>query len=1424
MACKYKYKNEWFTKEDLVKKLGNENSSFQTLYNNLLKELEINEYAKEVLDRVKKEYVYKNFNYKVGKLNRKSDYYFVLDRNNTIISEQFNTEQEAVKYKESISNVKYTLEEQQEEALVQLVSEMVANKELAKKKMGNSLYSYLKQLLQRMTEYMRSLFNSKEIEIDKLKADMTLNDLANLLAYTNSKIILPGSRVEYTTPDNQKFSTYQEASNHISKLFRESKDVDLNDISLNTEDFNIPAHVNTFEHNNIKYSKFGDGWKKVDITDYSANMEKVSLEEVKEAYSKVYTARPDLLPLNEFIEKNKQFEQSKEIIEAWKKENNIQYNPEEVYSRGQGFYSAIGAYSTVELDLLLQNLLQHIEDNKKAGGEFTISAFTKPVEKRIGHLEGESSVRFVIYPKSEDIKWAAPTDVYSGSVWDAAEKVSKDKKSELLGVSFTKAPALQNINEVSPNLASIIDERSHHHNELGIELTTSNFRLEFDENVPYEIKKLVNSVNSILDKRYGRIQKPNISTSNKPINHVESIDQIPVNEFEYTNHIDDIFYYKKEKDGWYVSFTKEEYDIGIKAKADGRNIVNNYNLSVGNRTNGIQPIQTRENTSSIESVKDRIVEYSEGSLTPKEKFTEVSQEEFEEAVSKGKKGYEFGTTSFGFSTTFEYNGYIYTQIDYNQSKEKFISEDEFQSGDVYGKIKINNKEYTEQALINTKIAKLKEVAKKYPRSLITSKVISNDRSSEIQFQKSSSQFTLINNIKDLNLQPKQIDNIYTNYVQLMGRRRAGKELTLEIFKSSVLNNLSVFKNKDTYIFGEWDSKNSIFKGRFISSPNIRELYSSLDILISNVAFAASVPEDIGKMLEKKGFFKLDVGKEFKFKGEDMIKNLYFSNEQLVSKVFGKPINKITKEDVINYDSFFKYKDLIQKLTKAYYDKDYASALTTLRELGIYDYNAYRLVNKFKTEQLSQEDINAVIEHVIRNSFKNKVNIVKNDLLNNPEIYNLLDNDLNRLLAQYLSKFGIKTEVFDNIQAKLGIDSLGHLDILNKVISISEKNQTDYPQLAGKLIAYMMQFNPLVADISTQMSKHSMFKRLSKDEKLDAIGDLISEQLHKKTNTKIPTSLKEQIKILISQFFDFINQIKIKRINRNIGIIADNILLQNQSLITESTFKPGATGKTIQQINLNDALKSDDFGNSIVERMADSFILTGSIVLAEQGTIYRPSENQLHDLDWVSPFSAEDSITIFNRMYPNNKFIRNIDGEDYETNTWLIVPDSYEIKNLNIDNSKGTNKIIGYDIVNNTGDVVSSYKPESDSHTGDIEGKLIDIFSYRRDLKEKAKHSVLTLDSGTQLKISSWTEVFRAKLEFARVKDIWDYNRFIPNNNIFNYPQISKSTYNPSAFIRNDEVENNSLNEDLFLNEKELVLENKFNELLNKGIIHQSCTL
>ncbi|HOK59801.1 MAG TPA: hypothetical protein PK432_02365, partial [Candidatus Dojkabacteria bacterium] len=526
------------------------------LYQNLLKELEYGR-GKEVLDRVKRDYNIKG-DYTIFQMS--DGMWSVIDNNNVEKPfGRYGTKEMAVSGLPS-----YTLEEQQEEALVQLLGLMTAGK-LDSVKDGK-LISLLKRLLKEIKSFVRDLLKQREVEIDKLPDNMTIGDLSDLLAYSNSKLILPGYEVQYTTPDNQKFSTYAEASKHISELVKSAKDIDLNKVKIQTYNRNKPLndfYVIDSGRYYIKEDKFYfDSWNG---TTYELTKEQFLSGWNNYLHNSVFN----------FIEKNREYEQSKEIIEEWKKVNNIQYNPEEIYSRGQEFCSVVGAYSLFDVNLMMQNLLQHIEDNEKAGGKFAISAFTKPIGKTIRHLEGRGGkIKFKIYPKSEDILWASNIDAHSGSVWDASEKINEDKKSELLGVSFTKYPSLRKIDSVQPNLASIVDDLAYHHNELGIVLTGNNFRLEYDEDVPYSTKKLINSINSILDQKYGKLVKPEITL---------------------------------EKRG------------------------------------GIQPTQTNETLKeSIESVTARVLQ--------------------------------------------------------------------------------DKKEYTEQALINTKIAKLKEVAKKYPRSLIRSEV------------------------------------------------------------------------------------------------------------------------------------------------------------------------------------------------------------------------------------------------------------------------------------------------------------------------------------------------------------------------------------------------------------------------------------------------------------------------------------------------------------------------------------------------------------------------------------------------------------------------------------------------------------------------------------------------------------------------------
>jgi hypothetical protein len=64
----------------------------------------------------------------------------------------------------------------------------------------------------------------------------------------------------------------------------------------------------------------------------NARVEKVLQEkDISKLHFNSYDGSNAANNLQGFIEKNKEYEQSKEIIEEWKKVNNIQYNPEEIY-------------------------------------------------------------------------------------------------------------------------------------------------------------------------------------------------------------------------------------------------------------------------------------------------------------------------------------------------------------------------------------------------------------------------------------------------------------------------------------------------------------------------------------------------------------------------------------------------------------------------------------------------------------------------------------------------------------------------------------------------------------------------------------------------------------------------------------------------------------------------------------------------------------------------------------------------------------------------------------------------------------------------------------------------------------------------------------------------------------------------------------
>ena len=428
------------------------------LYKNLLKELETGR-GKEVLDRIKRDYVFKKEIPYMSSINKDTTLYYdkntktgyIHDNSNPNERKTFNSEQEVRDYLKL--NDKYTLEEQQEEAIVELMSLMVAEKLDAVK--DGKLISLLKRLLKEIKAFVRSLLSQREVEIDKLPDNMTLGDLSDLLAYSNSKLILPGNEVVYTIGDGLEFKTYAEINNHIKELARQAskyENVDLSKVEIDKED----------------------------------------------------------AVLKKFLDSDKEYAQAREIIDTWKEVNNIQYNPEEAYSRGQEFIHVHNAYGSTDTRTWLQNLIPNLEDVNKANGVMEMSFLTyfqgKLPEHLTRNINEKAVIKIIAYPKSKDIAFASKIDNYTSSYSGELEglqyfiDLSKVSKREQLAVNYTKSVRLSNINTIEPNIADTINDVAHH-NEYAINIADGNFRIEYGEETPYDIKKLIDSINSILDQK-----------------------------------------------------------------------------------------------------------------------------------------------------------------------------------------------------------------------------------------------------------------------------------------------------------------------------------------------------------------------------------------------------------------------------------------------------------------------------------------------------------------------------------------------------------------------------------------------------------------------------------------------------------------------------------------------------------------------------------------------------------------------------------------------------------------------------------------------------------------------------------------------------------------------------------------------------------
>ena len=432
-------------------------------------------------------------------------------------------------------------------------------------------------------------------------------------------------------------------------------------------------------------------------------------------------------------------------------------------------------------------------------------------------------------------------------------------------------------------------------------------------------------------------------------------------------------------------------------------------------------------------------------------------------------------------------------------------------------------------------------------------------------------------------------------------------------------------------------------------------------------------------------------------------------------------------------------------------------------------------------------------------------------------------DVTEACTRFLDNFGISINTLENYNSNIPL-----FDALNRVVNYNNKEQLT--EATGYAIAFMMQHSPIIRELISIMrnepksirrafkkSNHINFsisdreyKQLDKDPYLHEIGRDIANELIKfydNENIKPNNSWMSKIWLAIKEFFNLMspkNREYFYKVSSYTKTIAEAIAKNQPNIVKPLSSKPGIDEKVTelpQKVDTIQALKENPYEREMVINLSKYNIgLAGSAALALAGTIYRPRENPLHDLDFEAIGYTKDTLTpILNKEFKNIEHIRTITGEDYRTETFLTIDRPFEIR-------KDSNNIAEYSIYDkNTGEKLGQFIKSDLVLKDGVKGKFLDFFCMDKD-----KFGMSTVDfEGHPISYANQEWAMEKKIEWAREKDIWDYRQFKPLNKEELYQRQVEQHY------RDKYMYGNLSNEDKqFLDAKHISIE-EYNQMSNK---------
>lgn len=286
----------------------------------------------------------------------------------------------------------------------------------------------------------------------------------------------------------------------------------------------------------------------------------------------------------------------------------------------------------------------------------------------------------------------------------------------------------------------------------------------------------------------------------------------------------------------------------------------------------------------------------------------------------------------------------------------------------------------------------------------------------------------------------------------------------------------------------------------------------------------------------------------------------------------------------------------------------------------------------------------------------------------------------------------------------------------------------------------------------------------KEKALKTIGNDIAKTLREYYEGKPTTNFVQEIWQAIKDFFNKVThkgyyQERLDYINQ----AAEAIIRKDPSFMKGPEYKIGSTTRA-SLMDLAGAFKDNPFEKSIIKTLSDlNIALAGSASIRAAGTIFRPAENPLHDIDFeASGFRSKEQLTkTLEGAFPHIQHFRSIKSRDVAneyTESYVLLDRDFHLEKgeegfLSIID-EATNEVIGkVDLKKN--EIVEATDPN-------MKSKLLDFFI---NTKQDGGFGTYNLTiNGEEYLLSDARNAWDAKVRWQRRKDLWDWARFSPNEN------------------------------------------------------------